>query len=108
MPTLNECMDSIRKLVELKGHEDNIKDVSQKLLFAVIEIAEAADIIKKHGISLLNVQTIEEELIDAIFYVLDTYGLIHRAFETSVNPDLMFKYKLRKNLKRDYRYGRPK
>jgi hypothetical protein len=105
MPTLSECMKSIRELVKEKGHEDKLENVEQKLFFAVLEIAEAGDLLKKHGF--VKAHEMSEELIDAIFYILDAYGIMHRDLPTVINPDTMFTNKLKKNLKREYHYGRP-
>ncbi len=113
---LTDMMKEIRKLVKEKGHEDTLDDVQEKLLFAIIEISEAADLIKKHwwsnytdkeGKIHITILEIEEELIDAIFYILDSYGIIHRDLSPSWDPDQMFEYKLEKNFNREYRYGRP-
>lgn len=119
MPTLTECMESIRGLVKEKGHGDTLEDFSNKLLFAFVELGEATDIWKKHGlnptefkhqvISPTNIyypsEEIAEELIDVIFYILDAYGLLCRELNIK-DPDEMFLQKLNKNFKRSYRYGR--
>jgi len=49
----------------------------------------------------LSEEKIAEELVDAIFYVLDASRLAC----PSVNMDAMFKKKLEKNLGRPYQYG---
>lgn len=108
MPSLNECMEKIRKLVKAKGHEDELKDVPLKLLFAVVEISEAVDLWKKWGWNgEYNINRICEEIIDAIFYLLDAYGILCREFKGTVSPDEMFTKKLEKNWNRGWRYGRP-
>jgi len=45
-------------------------------------------------------------LIDAIFYILDAYGLLVRDLDVEL-PDKVFWNKLKRNFKRRYRYGRP-
>lgn len=105
MPTLTECMEDIRKLVKEKGHEDTIEKFNTKLLFAFVELGEATDIWKKHGLALP--EEIAEELIDAIFYILDAYGLLCRELNVET-PDKMFLKKLEKNMNRKHKYGRPK
>jgi NTP pyrophosphatase (non-canonical NTP hydrolase) len=101
--SLKEKMNQIRKLVEIKGHGSKLKDIPFKLLFAINEICEAVDNWKKNEYE--NVNEIAEELIDAIFYILDAYGILYREFDI-IDPDNMFYKKLEKNYKRPYRYGR--
>ena len=101
----------IRALVKAKGHEDRCTDdvLLKKGFFAVIELAEAYDVIKKIGVENLNECQKEElatELIDVIFYIMDTYGILHRDCGLS-NPDRTFMKKYEKNMGRSYRYGRP-
>lgn len=111
MVHLNECMKQIRKLVKEKGHENTSTDdtILKKGLFAIIEMSEAMDIVKKKGIQNLSKSELEslcEELIDVIFYVLDIYGLLVRDYN-AIDPDYMFIHKLKKNFYRRKRYGRP-
>lgn len=106
MPSLNDCMKKIRKLVKEKGHEDTIDAVPLKLLFAIVEIGEAVDIWKKHSFDELSIDDMLEEMIDSIFYILDAYGIILRKFPEHKTPDEMFDYKMKKNLRRPYYYGR--
>jgi len=112
---LKEMMKEIRKLVKEKGHGNSLDIINNKFLFAMIEISEAADIWKKHkfnkyyddiGIQHDPKREIPEELIDAIFYILDAYALMYRDLENVPDPDEMFLTKLKKNLNREYRYGR--
>jgi hypothetical protein len=113
LPTLEESMKMIGELVKAKGFEHDFKDnvIFGKGLFALIEIAEAIDLIKKHGIETLKVDKylrdcISEELIDALFYILDAYGIL---VENGVanSPDEVFLKKLAKNMNREFQYGRP-
>ena len=87
----------IEALVVAKGFYNCREDVPKKLLFAFIELGEAADAWKKG----LSEETIAEELVDVIFYVLDARGLAC----ASVNRAEMFKKKLEKNKNRPYQYG---
>ena len=104
MVHLYECMEHIRKLVKEKGHEDTLEAFPLKCLFAIVEISEAVDEWKKNEFK--NKDHIVEELIDAIFYILDAYGLLVRDLNVEL-PDKVFWDKLKKNFKRRYRYGRP-
>jgi NTP pyrophosphatase (non-canonical NTP hydrolase) len=94
---LEEMKDEIETLVLEKGFYNNPEDVPKKLLFAFIELGEASDAWKKGK----DQDTIAEELIDVIFYVLDASRLAC----PSINLDEMFKNKLEKNKKREYQYG---
>ena len=105
LTTFEEAMYSIRKLVKNKGHEDTTYWVPQKFLFAFIELGEAADEWKKHGFA--NSETVAEEIIDTIFYLLDAYGLLVRDIGVPLTSE-MFRKKMLKNQKRPHRYGRPK
>jgi NTP pyrophosphatase (non-canonical NTP hydrolase) len=93
-----ECMKrEIEALVLAKGFYNSREDVPKKLLFAFIELGEAADAWKKG----LGEEVVAEELVDVIFYVLDASRLAC----PSVNMDEMFRKKLEKNWKRPYQYG---
>jgi NTP pyrophosphatase (non-canonical NTP hydrolase) len=87
----------IEALVVAKGFYNSREDVPKKLLFAFIELGEAADAWKKG----LSEEEVAEELVDVIFYVLDASRLAC----PSVNMDEMFRKKLEKNWKRPYQYG---
>lgn len=119
LPTLEECMQAIRVLVKEKGHEDNLENFKDKILFALVELGEVADIWKKHGFKPYEDEAVHgitmivdpkekiaEELIDVIFYVLDAFGLMYRDLGIE-SPDEVFTKKLEKNMKRKFRYGRP-
>ncbi|MGB9960470.1 MAG: hypothetical protein ACPLKQ_08170 [Candidatus Bathyarchaeales archaeon] len=94
---LEEMKREIEALVLAKGFYNSREDIPKKLLFAFIELGEAADAWKKG----LSEETIAEELIDVIFYVLDASRLAC----PSVNMDEMFRKKLEKNMSRPYQYG---
>ncbi len=94
---LEEMKAQINKLVLAKGFYNSVEDIPKKLLFAFIELGEASDAWKKGE----SEEKIAEELIDVIFYVLDSSRLAC----PSVNMDEMFRKKLEKNLARPFQYG---
>jgi len=94
---LEEMKREIETLVFEKGFYNKPEDIPKKLLFAFIELGEASDSWKKGE----SEKKIAEELIDAIFYILDSSRLAC----PSINMDKMFKEKLEKNKKRKYQYG---
>jgi len=94
---LEEMKKEIEKLVLEKGFYNKPEDIPTKLLFAFIELGEASDAWKKGE----SQEVIGEELIDVVFYVLDTSRLAC----PTINMDEMFLNKLEKNKKRAYQYG---
>jgi NTP pyrophosphatase (non-canonical NTP hydrolase) len=94
---LEEMKREIENLVVAKGFYNKPEDIPKKLLFAFIELGEASDAWKKGEAE----EKIAEELIDAIFYLLDASRLAC----PSINMDDMFKKKLEKNLVRPFQYG---
>lgn len=94
---LEEMKREIETLVLEKGFYNKVEDIPKKLLFAFIELGEASDAWKKGE----NEEEIAEELIDAVFYVLDASRLAC----PSIDMDEMFQKKLQKNRKRIYQYG---
>ena len=94
---LEEMKKAIESLVIEKGFYNKLEDIPKKLLFAFIELGEASDAWKKGQ----SEDEIAEELVDAIFYVLDASRLAC----PTVNMDEMFLKKLEKNLSRPYQYG---
>ena len=94
---LEEMKKEIEALVIEKGFYNKPEDIPKKLLFAFIELGEASDAWKKGAPE----ERIAEELIDAIFYVLDASRLAC----PTVNMDEIFKKKLEKNFRRPYQYG---
>lgn len=94
---LEDMKKEIETLVLEKGFYNMPEDIPKKLLFAFIELGEASDAWKKGE----SEEKIAEELIDVVFYVLDTSRLAC----PSVNMDEMFKKKLEKNKCRVYQYG---
>jgi NTP pyrophosphatase (non-canonical NTP hydrolase) len=94
---LEEMKREIEQLVLQKKFYNKPKDIPKKLLFAFIELGEACDAWKKGE----SQERIGEELIDAIFYILDASRLAC----PTVNMDNMFAKKLQKNKTRPYQYG---
>jgi len=94
---LEEMKKEIEALVLEKGFYNKPDDIPKKLLFAFIELGEASDAWKKGE----SQEKIAEELIDVIFYVLDSSRLAC----PSINMDEMFAGKLEKNRNRVYQYG---
>jgi NTP pyrophosphatase (non-canonical NTP hydrolase) len=94
---LEEMKREIEALVLAKGFYNKPEDIPKKLLFAFIELGEASDAWKKG----LPQEKIAEELVDVIFYILDTSRLAC----PDMNMDEVFKKKLEKNLSRPFQYG---
>jgi len=94
---LEEMKKQIEDLVIAKGFYNKTEDIPKKLLFAFIELGEASDAWKKG----LPEEKIAEELVDVIFYVLDTSRLAC----PNTNMDEAFAKKLAKNLGRPFQYG---
>ena len=94
---LEEMKKEIEQLVIEKGFYNKPEDIPKKLLFAFIELGEASDAWKKGEPQ----EKIGEELIDAIFYILDASRLAC----PRINMDTMFLEKLEKNKARAYQYG---
>lgn len=94
---LEEMKKQIETLVLQKGFYNAPEDIPKKLLFAFIELGEASDAWKKGK----NEETIAEELVDTIFYILDASRLAC----PSINMDEIFSQKLRKNYGRPFQYG---
>jgi NTP pyrophosphatase (non-canonical NTP hydrolase) len=97
MPTLEEARRKVGELVVAKGFGNTKDEISNKLLFAFIELGEASDSWKKGKPE----SEIIEELVDVIFYILDASRLI----DPSVDLDDVFERKLAKNFARPHRYG---
>ena len=94
---LEEMKKEIENLVIEKGFYNKPEDIPKKLLFAFIELGEASDSWKKGAPEV----KIAEELIDVIFYILDSSRLAC----PTIDMDTMFKKKLEKNHSRRYQYG---
>lgn len=101
MPTLNEIKAEVRKLVKTKGFPDNKDALTQKLLWAFIELGEASDAYKKGE----PWEKVLEELIDVIFYIGDFISLVEQELGITLDADKSFTDKLAKNYAREHQYG---
>jgi len=99
--TFNEAKKLVRELVEAKGFPNDESALTQKLLWAFVELGEAANAYKKGE----DWSIVSEELIDAIFYILDFIGLIEKTQGIEIDVDHLFLEKWRKNMRRPIRYG---
>lgn len=99
--SFNEAKRMVRELVEAKGFPNDESALTQKLLWAFVELGEAADAYKK-GMDWLKVC---EELIDAVFYILDFIGLVEKTQGIEIDVDRLFIDKWRINMERPRRYG---
>jgi len=99
--SFNEAKRMVRKLVEAKGFPDDESALTQKLLWAFVELGEATDAYKKGKDWLI----VSEELIDVIFYILDFIGLVEKTQGIEIDVDRLFLEKWRKNMDRPKRYG---
>ena len=81
---LEEMKTQIETLVVTKGFYNKQEDIPKKLLFAFIELGEAEPVCLEKG---LGEEKIAEELIDVIFYVLDSSRLAC----PNMNMDEVFK-----------------
>jgi len=97
LPNLKECREKVGQLVKSKGHGNSSLFIPIKILFSILELSEAGDKWKKGA----SKEEIAEELIDAIFYILDCWRLLC----PELDPDKVFLKKLRKNLSRKRQYG---
>ncbi|MEM4461749.1 MAG: hypothetical protein QW695_02605 [Candidatus Bathyarchaeia archaeon] len=99
--SFNEAKRMVRELVEAKGFPNDEPALIQKLLWAFVELGEAADAYKK-GMDWLKVC---EELIDTIFYILDFIGLVEKTQGIEIDVDRLFIDKWRVNMERPRHYG---
>lgn len=99
--TFNEAKRLVRELVEVKGFPNDESALSQKLLWAFVELGEAADAYKKGE----DWNTVSEELIDVIFYILDFIGLVEKTQGIEIDIDRLFLEKWRRNMGRPRLYG---
>jgi NTP pyrophosphatase (non-canonical NTP hydrolase) len=99
--TLNQAKTLVRELVAAKGFPDNKEALTQKLLWAYTELGEASDAYKKGK----PWEEIGEELIDAIFYILDFMGIAEREYCVTLDADKIFYEKWKKNMDRPTQYG---
>jgi len=99
--SFNQAKDLVKQLVDKKGFPSDESALMQKLLWAFIELGEAADAFKKGK----RWEDINEELIDVIFYILDFMGLVEKTQGIRIDVDSLFLKKWRKNMERPERYG---
>lgn len=99
--TFDQAKRLIRQLVAKKGFPDDESALIQKLLWGFVELGEAADSFRKGE----EWETVSEELIDVIFYILDFIGLVEKTQGTRIDVDALFLDKWRRNMKRPERYG---
>jgi NTP pyrophosphatase (non-canonical NTP hydrolase) len=99
--TFNEAKDLVRQLVAAKGFPNDEAALAQKLLWAFVELGEAADAYKKGE----NWDVVNEELIDTIFYILDFIGLVEKTKVIRIDVDRLFLEKWRRNMNRSEQYG---
>ncbi|HIE14509.1 TPA: hypothetical protein EYP70_04490 [Candidatus Bathyarchaeota archaeon] len=99
--TFNQAKKLVKQLVREKGFPHDESALMQKLLWAFVELGEAADAYKK-GLSL---EKVNEELIDVIFYILDFIGIVEDTRRIYIDVDKIFLDKWRRNLSRPEKYG---
>jgi len=99
--TFNQAKELVKKLVASKGFPNDESALMQKLLWAFVELGEAADAYKKGE----DWEVVCEELIDTIFYILDFMGIVEETQGIKIDVDEMFLNKWRRNMGRPERYG---
>ncbi len=99
--TFNHAKVLVKELVAKKGFPRDEAALPQKLLWAFVELGEAADAYKKG----MDWKVVNEELIDVIFYILDFIGIVEETQGVSVDVDSLFLEKWKKNMNRPERYG---
>ena len=99
--TFNEAKDLVKRLVFEKGFPHDESALPQKLLWAFVELGEAADAYKKG----MGWSVVCEELIDVVFYILDFIGVVEDSYGIRIDVDRVFLDKWRKNMSRPKKYG---
>ncbi len=99
--TFNEAKHLVRTLVAAKGFPNDETALTQKLLWAFVELGEASDAYKKGA----SWDIVSEELIDTIFYILDFIGLVEKTKGIEIDVDHVFLQKWRRNMERPEQYG---
>jgi len=99
--SFNEAKRLVRKLVDVKGFPNDESALTQKLLWAFVELGEAADAYKKGEDWIV----VSEELIDVIFYILDFIGLVEKTQKIKIDVDRLFLEKWKRNMARPRQYG---
>jgi len=101
MVSFNEAKELVKKLVKEKNFPRDNKALSQKLLWAFVELGEAADAYKKGK----DLEIVIEELIDTMFYILDFIGLVENIKGITLDVDNLFMEKWKINMNRPRYYG---
>jgi len=99
--TFNKAKALVRRLVAEKGFPNDEQALPQKLLWAFVELGEAADAYKKGK----DWNIVVEELMDVIFYILDFIGLVEKTQGIEFDVDEIFFSKWKRNMSREFRYG---
>jgi NTP pyrophosphatase (non-canonical NTP hydrolase) len=99
--TFNRAKEMVKQLVAEKGFPHDESALMQKLLWAFVELGEAADAYKKG----MNWEKVNEELIDVVFYILDFIGIVEDTQGIQIDVDRLFLEKWKTNMNRPDRYG---
>jgi NTP pyrophosphatase (non-canonical NTP hydrolase) len=99
--SFNEAKELVKKLVKEKNFPRDGKAPSQKLLWAFVELGEAADAYKKGK----DLKIVVEELVDTMFYILDFIGLVENMEKITLDVDNLFMKKWKINMNRPRCYG---
>ena len=99
--TLNKAKELVKELVKKQGFPHEKNALSQKLLWAFVELGEASDSYKKGK----EWNVVVEELMDVLFYILDFVGIVEDAEKIELNLDRIFLNKWKINMKRPEKYG---
>jgi NTP pyrophosphatase (non-canonical NTP hydrolase) len=99
--TFNDAKVKVRQLVKEKGFPNDKAALTQKLLWAFVELGEASDAYKKGE----PWEKVAEECIDVFFYVLDFLGLAEQECGEHFDLDKIFYEKWKKNMSRPAQYG---
>jgi NTP pyrophosphatase (non-canonical NTP hydrolase) len=99
--TFNDAKNRVRQLVKEKGFPNDKSALTQKLLWAFVELGEASDAYKKGE----PWEKVAEECIDVFFYVLDFLGLAEQECNEHFDLNKIFYEKWKKNMKREDQYG---
>lgn len=103
---LSDWQDYVYKSMDEKGfHSDRTNtgrdDTLVRLCLIHTEVSEAADIVKKHGLTKSNLHEFALELADIQIRLLDLAGCV------DINLEEATKQKMEINMKRPYKYGTP-
>lgn len=99
--SLNKAKNLVRELVKKKEFPESEAVLFQKLLWAFVELGEATDAFKKGE----EWEIVAEELMDAVFYILDFLGLVEKTQGIQLDLDNIFLKKWKQNMQRPNHYG---